>query len=187
MAAPAKTSDEAIVKAARRLLETKGTDFSMAAVAEAVGVQTPSLYKRFRDRDALAADVKRDILDALGRALETGAAGRTGVARLRALAHSYAEFARKRPRLYAFLFSTEGETAEVHAVRIAVVGPVIEALRPFAPGDELNAARTFTAYLHGFVTMEASGAFRMGGDIDASLEYGIELLLRAITNGKKGS
>ena len=46
--------------------------------------------------------------------------------------------------------------------------------------DALAAARTVTAWANGFVAMEQSGAFQLGGDVDAAFDYGITLLSRAL-------
>jgi len=63
MSAPPKTSDREICEAARRLLETEGEGgLSMQAVAQAVGVRGPSLYKRFANRSDLLSAVARDTL-----------------------------------------------------------------------------------------------------------------------------
>jgi AcrR family transcriptional regulator len=182
MAAPAKTSDESIVAAARGLVEHAHDEFSMAAVAEAVGVRTPSLYKRFADREALLARVRRDAYDALRVAIVAGAKGRRGMARLRALAYAYRAFALARPRLYALLFAPEERSdAATHEARVASAAPALEALREIVgPEHALNAARTFTAFLHGHVTMILANAFQLGGDVEAAFDYGIDRLIAGL-------
>ncbi len=44
----------------------------------------------------------------------------------------------------------------------------------------LTATRTVTAWLHGFISMEQSGMFRLGGDIDAAFDDGLATLLDGI-------
>ena len=41
----------------------------------------------------------------------------------------------------------------------------------------LSAARLFTAFLHGFATMENGGEFKMGGSVDAAFGFGLEAIL----------
>ena len=63
MSARPKTSDAGIRAVARRLLEEGGSDnLSMQAVAEAVGVRAPSLYKRFSSKADLLRAVTGDAL-----------------------------------------------------------------------------------------------------------------------------
>jgi hypothetical protein len=45
----------------------------------------------------------------------------------------------------------------------------------------LEAARTLVAWAHGFVSMELSGAFRLGGDVDAAFAFGVDAVLQGIT------
>ena len=37
-----------------------------------------------------------------------------------------------------------------------------------------------TAWANGFLTMELTGAFRLGPDLDRAFEYGLEFLARAL-------
>lgn len=52
------------------------------------------------------------------------------------------------------------------------------AIAAAVPGDPLPAARTFTAWIFGFCTMEQAGAFGLGGD--EAFEFGLDALLGAI-------
>jgi AcrR family transcriptional regulator len=182
MPALPKTSDDAIVEAARRLIEDAREEFSMAAVAAAVGVRTPSLYKRFADRDALLARVRHDAIAALHAAIVAAAPRSSGTARLRAMAKAYRTFALARPRLYALLFLPDDRVDEhLDRARAAAVAPVLELLAPIAGSDRaLDAARTFTAFVHGHVMMILAGSFHLGGDVDAAFDYGIDRLLAGI-------
>ncbi len=182
MAAPAKTTDDAIAAAARQLFESGGADFSMAAVAAATGVKTPSLYKRFADRSALLARVRRDAYDELGAVIGAAARGSTDRAKLRAMAVAYRAFALAHPRLYALLFSPEEiPDASVMQARAASAVPLLEILRRAAgPARALDAARTLTAFMHGHVTMVLAGAFQLGGDVDAAFAYGVERVLDGV-------
>ena len=47
----------------------------------------------------------------------------------------------------------------------------------------LDAARLVTAFTHGFVSMELSGTFRLGGDIDEAFRYGVDVLIDALSEG----
>ncbi|MGW4157930.1 TetR/AcrR family transcriptional regulator, partial [Micromonospora chersina] len=71
MPTPERTSLDAIVEAARTIVESQGlAHLTMQAVAERVGVRAPSLYKRVRNRDALVQLVTEATLLDLERDLE---------------------------------------------------------------------------------------------------------------------
>ena len=182
--APSRTSVDAIVAAARHILETDGlAAVTMRSVAEAVGVQGPSLYKRVPDRAALvravADGVVADLARTLARATETGDPHTD----LRTVADAYRDFVHRNPNGYRLLF----------ADLPAGAGPgsrgAGRARRSDRPGDDervagepdaLEGARTFVAWAHGFVTMELAGAFRLGGDLDAAYAFGIESILAGV-------
>jgi hypothetical protein len=44
----------------------------------------------------------------------------------------------------------------------------------------LDAARLITAWATGFIDMELSGAFRLGGDVDRAFEFGLERIERGL-------
>ena len=68
--APARTSRDAILSAARSLLEEGGLDaVTMAAVGDRVGVRGPSLYKHVPNRAALIRAIADAVTEDLARAL----------------------------------------------------------------------------------------------------------------------
>jgi hypothetical protein len=36
------------------------------------------------------------------------------------------------------------------------------------------------AWIHGFVSMELAGAFRLGGDVQVAFDYGLERIIAAV-------
>ncbi len=183
MPAPPKTSDDEIVGAVRKLLETQGRDgFSMNDVARVVGVRAPSLYGRFADWASLIDAVERALWGELGRKLERAAVGPTPVAVLTAQARAYRAFAKANPEGYALLYRIDADHSE--AGTAARTGAVAASLPAFAAlvGERhaLTAARVLTPFLHGFVSMEIADAFRLGGGVDAAFEHGVATILQGL-------
>jgi AcrR family transcriptional regulator len=181
--APSRTSVDAIVAAARRILETDGlTAVTMRSVAEAVGVQGPSLYKRVPDRAALvravADGVVADLAGTLSLATETG----DPHADLRSVALAYRDFVHRNPNAYRLLFADLPAGAAPDPAALAVLAdPIVRAMAALSgEPDALEGARTFVAWAHGFVSMELAGAFRLGGDLDAAYAFGIESILAGV-------
>jgi AcrR family transcriptional regulator len=187
MPARPKTSDDAIIEATRGLLESKGRDgFSMAEIAEAVGVRAPSLFSRFANRAELLDRVELALWAALAAELEAAA----GVSRLQrrpleglaAQGRAYRRFAKANPNGYALMFDPRAsQTAEGAAVRGAALAPTLPGFVALVGEDRaLAAARVLTPFLHGFVSMELSQAFRLGGGIDEAFETGLEAILSGL-------
>jgi AcrR family transcriptional regulator len=180
---PARTSVDEIVAAGRSILEAEGLDgLTMQRVAAAVGVRAPSLYKRVRDRWALVRLIVADIATELATALEAAATTGDPRADLRALATAYRGFALSHPEAHALLFARLPEPARVDpALNARAAEPILRTAAALAgPHQALEAARTVVAWANGFVGMELAGAFRLGGDVDAAFEYGVDRITRSI-------
>ncbi|WP_417310966.1 TetR/AcrR family transcriptional regulator [Devosia sp.] len=182
MPTPAKTSADRIVGIARALVETSGPEaLTMGAVASEAGVKPPSLYKHFADRAALLKAVEIAIMQDLESTLRRENEGPTPPARLASLAASYRRFAKAAPNRYRAIYSGEAFTdPEIREVCLFAAQPLFEALRAagVAEARVLPLARTFTAFLHGFVLMEIGNAFNLGGSVDEAFESGLATLLR---------
>lgn len=187
MPTPARTSTDAIVAAARRLLESEGIDgVTMQAVARAVGVQPPSLYKRVRDHAELMHRVANHVGTELADTLDgaASAAGADPGSELEALAAAFREWASRSPAAYGLLTAPALDAWRAHdEVNARVSSAIRDAVRRLV-GEEraLAAARTFVAFAHGFVSLELAGGFRLGGDVSEAYRYGVRTLIKAISN-----
>ena len=182
--APARTSRDAILGAARALLEEEGLDaVTMAAVADRVGVRPPSLYKHLRDRAELVSGVVSAAAGELTEELEVArAAPADAASRVHAIGAAYRAFARRNPRASALFFADLGPDLQIPQAELArSVRPILEVAAAIAGEDHaLPAARTLTAFVHGFTSMESAGAFRLGGDVDEAFVLGIDALIRGL-------
>jgi AcrR family transcriptional regulator len=184
MPAPSRTSKDAIVAAARAILEEDGLDaVVMARVAERVGVRGPSLYKHVRDRSALIRAVADGVTADLARTLSLAVSSGDPRADLTAVAHAYRAFVRANPNGYALLFAHAAPELQPDPASLAdLATPIVEAVGALAGADRaLSGARTFVAWAHGFVSMELAGAFRLGGELDAAYADGIESILVGVS------
>ncbi len=193
MPTPPRTSIEAITAAGREILDTQGLQaLTMQAVALAVGVKAPSLYKRVADREhlvGLVADAAAFELSAHLTAHLTAhtTAQQAGTGSLPpspahdgaigALARALRTWARAHPEAYRLVFSGRGSTDAAAATS----GPVLAVARSLAGDrDALDAARLITAWATGFISMELAGAFQLDGDVDAAFVYALDRLNSAL-------
>jgi AcrR family transcriptional regulator len=186
--ARARTSLPEIVAAGRDLLEAGGIDaVTMQAVAQRVGVRAPSLYKRLPNRGALLAAIGADALDDLAQLLAPLSLGKDPAAGIRSVAEAYRAYAQRHPRAYELVFMNLPPEARPPVERNArAAAPLLElTTRLVGPDRALEAARLVTAYAHGFISMELSGAFRLGGDLDEAYRYGMRVLVDALAQRRR--
>jgi AcrR family transcriptional regulator len=184
MPTPERTSLAAIVETARDILEAQGlAQLTMQAVADRVGVRAPSLYKRVRNREDLVRLVTEATLLDLEEHLHAVPAGSDPRETLADLLHAFRAFAHARPAAYHLIFTkTPAPSRPDPALLSSAAAPVLRIAADLAgPAQALEAARTVTAWAHGFISMELAAAFNLGGDVERAYEYGIDHLAAAIT------
>ena len=183
MPTPSRTSLDAIVAAGRAIVAEEGVaGLTMQRVGEAVGVRAPSLYKHVPSRAALIRLVAEDLVGDIARQLD--AAASTGDPRqdLRALALTLRAFALGDRHGFDLLFTPlPADAAPDTSTFAAAAGPVLRVATTLAGPDRgLDAARTVTAWASGFLRMELSGDFQLGGDIPGAFEFGLRTLIAGL-------
>jgi AcrR family transcriptional regulator len=163
---------EQVIDAAIAIADAEGLGaVTLARVAAALGVRSPSLYNHVGGHEDLLRGVRvrstRELADALRRA----ATGRAGADALAAVARAQREFALEHPGRYAATVAApapgdaEHETAAADAVDVlaAVLGA------SGTDGDDaIHAIRALRSAVHGFAALEAGGGFGLDVDPDVS-------------------
>ncbi len=155
----------------------------MQAVADAVGVRAPSLYKRFAGRPALIRAIADDVAAELGAVIAPALEVEDPAEAVRVLADRYRAFAHRSPGAYQLLFTNllpeANPTPEANAA--AAAGLLLLTERLVGRKRALEAARLLTAFAHGFVSMELAGAFRLGGDVNEAYRFAIDSIIEGLT------
>jgi AcrR family transcriptional regulator len=182
--ARAGLSTAAVVGAAADIADRDGLEgLTLAGIATAVGVRTPSLYNHVQSLD----DVRRRLalrgVQELADVLRDAAVGRAGDDALVAMAHAYRGYAQGHPGRYAAAQrAPDGSDPELVAAAGAAVGVLLAILRGYGlEGDDaIHAARAVRSALHGFVSLEAAGGFGLPVELDASFERMVGALARGL-------
>jgi AcrR family transcriptional regulator len=177
-------STAAVVAAAAVIADAEGLDrLTLARVAAAAGVRTPSLYNHVESLDDVRRRVALLALRDLADALRDAAVGRAGDDALVAMADAYRAYARRHPGRYAATQRAPAEgDEEMRAAAKGAVDVVLAILRGYGlEGDDaIHAARAVRSALHGFVALETGGGFGIPVDLDESYARMVRALARGL-------
>jgi AcrR family transcriptional regulator len=177
---------ERVVTEAAKLADEVGLDkLTLAALAARLGVRQPSLYKHVASSDALLRLIAMRGKAELGEVLGRAAIGRARDDALVGMARAWRAWALEHPGRYqaaqrpAVPGDTDDESVSVAAIQVLVAvmdGYGLEG------DDATDAIRAFRAAVHGFVALEASGAFAFPVSVDHSFDRLVHALIRALSS-----
>ena len=188
MAYPKLLSSADILKTAIRLVEQGNADgLSLRAVASALGVKAPSLYRYFPHKEALEVAVAEEVLSAMWAELQTASEGPDPDTRFRGTVDAYLRFARDRFTLYSLIVQNRLPGTYGSKAGKAVWNLLLEAASGVSgQRDDTAAAVATWSFLHGYATLEHSGAFGASGP-RGGLERGVEAFLVNFRNSSSVS
>jgi AcrR family transcriptional regulator len=178
---------EQVVEAAAEAADRDGLDaLSLASVASALGVQSPSLYSHVAGLPGLRRQLSIHASNMLTREVTDAAGGLESTQALRAIAMQLRSFAHRHPGLYASFLPAPGpqddpELAAALARPVSVVGSVLAGMG-IDPATAVPLIRALRASVHGFVHIELSGGFGLPDDIDDSFATTVDLVIDAIAS-----
>lgn len=169
---------EAVVAAAAGLADEDGlAELTLARLAAALGIRTPSLYAHVDGLGDLRSRLGARGAREMASALQAAAAGRSGADALRAVATAYRAYAHEHPGTYAAA-QIASDREENRAAGGAVVGVLLAVLEGYRiTGDAaIHAVRAVRSALHGFVSLEREGGFGMPLSLDESFVTLVEMI-----------
>lgn len=168
-------SAEEILNMAIQVVERgEGDGLSLRAVAVALGVKAPSLYRYFPNKSALELAVAEEALRRMRGRLEPATALSDANARLRAVAKAYLRFAREHSALYSYVF--QGRVRETYGSEEgkALWNVLLETVSAVSGrADDTASAVAMWSFLHGYATLEHVGGFGASGP-KGGLELGLK-------------
>ncbi len=176
---------EAVVAAAAELADEHGlAAVTLARLAARLGVRSPSLYVHVAGLEDLRRRLGARGARELAAAVVAAAAGRARVDALRAVAETYRRYALAHPGVYAAMQRAPDElTSETAAAARDLVEVIVAALAGYSLAGEsaIHAVRIVRSALHGFVSLEQEGGFRMPVSLPQSYEQLILVLDAGLT------
>ena len=110
------TVEEIKDTARQQIAESGAANFSMGAVARAMGMTPPALYRYFENRDALLADLVIEAYDSMGEAMETALEGlpeNDHAGRYLALMSAYRTWGLARPEALGLMYGASGTDVDL--------------------------------------------------------------------------
>ncbi len=176
---------EDVVTAAAKLADREGFEhFTLAGVAERLGVRSPSLYAHVDGLPGLRRELSLRAAKELRELFERAGEGRRGIETVRRMATFYRRYALEHPGLYVAAQQAvqPGEDEELYKALLSAVGPISEALAEAGvpESDRIHVIRGIRSGLHGFVTLEQGGGFGLPEEVEESFARLVELLISGV-------
>ncbi|MFN2140967.1 MAG: TetR/AcrR family transcriptional regulator [Candidatus Promineifilaceae bacterium] len=177
-----------VLETAVDLAEASGgvDELTLTALAAELDVRVPSLYNHIDGLDGLHEDLALLAGRRLLAEILQASFGKTGAEALRAMAQAYRDFALRNPAIYPLTtVAPEPEQVELTALAQEWLQLLLLTVASLGlMGDEaLHAIRAFRSMLHGFVSLESEGGFKMGLDRDESFDYLVSGFISCIGEG----
>jgi AcrR family transcriptional regulator len=178
------TAQARLLKGATVLVNQRGLDdLSMSELAQALNVRTPTLYSHVAGLDDLKRLLALHGLAELDRAMSRATIGISGPDAVRAMLNAYREFVEKNPGLYAATVPTPPRSdREWSAAVDRLMDTLLASLRYYdlRGPEKVHALRGLRSLVHGFVSLESSGALKHPVNRNDSFAWLVESFLTAL-------
>ena len=188
--ARARLDKSAVVRAAADLVNAGGWEaLTLAKLAEALGVQTPSLYNHVEGLAGLRRELTLLSTCELCDQMANAAIGQSGPEAVRRIARAYRHYIKDNAGVYLLsvrsALRTSPPDAELQKAQSRTVEVILAVVASFGLGekDALHAIRGLRSLVHGFATLEIAGGFGLPLDCEESFRRLVETYIRELPKG----
>jgi AcrR family transcriptional regulator len=165
---------DVVIDAAAAIADLEGlAAVTLARLAAHFRVRPPSLYRHIDGLEAVHRALALRGLRAATEVSKQATAGKSHDEALFPFAHAYWRFARENPGLYeASLRPARPGEKDVAAASEALLAAVLGVIGGYSVrgDDALHASRGLRAIVHGFVSLDHAGGFRLKRDLEESFD-----------------
>lgn len=184
MSRRAGLSQGSVVEEAAKLVDEEGIEqLSLGRLAERLGVRTPSLYNHISGLPGLKHDLALFCAHDLLKLVQRTTIGKSRADAIIAFADTYRGYARQYPGRYALtLQAPDPDEQDLLAVAQQLVYVAQAVLAPYQLGQEeaVHAIRCLRSIVHGFISLEVAGGFKMSVDLDTSFHWLIHVFISGL-------
>lgn len=166
---------DAVIQAAVELVKTDGMPtLTLSRLAEALGIQTPSLYNHIDGLPGLQKDLAVLNAKLLADRLSEAAVGKSGSDLFMEVAQAFRNYVKEYAGLYMSTLRSSGtqdvqdENLVREEERAVKIGTTVMASLGLKEQDAIHALRAFRSTVHGFATLEVAGGFGLPLECDES-------------------
>ncbi|MTE11863.1 TetR/AcrR family transcriptional regulator [Nocardia aurantiaca] len=164
-------------------------NLALGALAQRLGVRTPSLYKHIESLADLQHGIAALAMTEVDQRVRDAMHGLSGSAALAAFANAFRDYVVEHPGRYTATVGAKftGPDDPLLQSSSRVLDSMAAVLRGYGigPDEMVHAQRTLRCLFHGFATLQASHGFQWSDDADDSFDWMIRFLDRGL--GEIGS
>jgi AcrR family transcriptional regulator len=179
-----RASKEAVVLTASELADEKGLQgVTLKAVADRLGIRTPSLYNHIESLDDLLRAIAHTGMRAMNSQMSRVAIGKSGDHAIQAVSIEYLTFVTTHPGVYEVIqwaaWHGTHETEQIFASYTELLTTLIDSMRLKTPRvDEI--LHLLTGVLHGYITLQRQNVMDNPDEVRENLSGAIDTVLMGI-------
>lgn len=163
-----------IFNTSAELAEDVGLEnITLLKLAIKLGVKTPSLYNHINGLKDIYVGLATLAMERLGAVVRDAAIGKSNEEAIIAIANEYRRFAKECPELYKAIIKSpklhDSQVKEAGHIFVNIIYKVLEGYK-YSEEDSIHIVRGLRSIMHGFVSLEAAGFFKLDLDREESFK-----------------